>query len=286
VFAQKRLLAIHDISCFGRCSLTVALPIISAAGIETSVIPTAVLSTHTGGFTGFTFRDLTDDILPIVEHWKREGIRFDAVYTGYLGSVEQVGIILRLLEEVRTSETLVVVDPVMADGGKLYSLFPQEFPSEMRKLCAVADVIVPNLSEASLLTGLPYYPNLMTLDEVRGMLSALAAIGPKQVVLTGVRDREGVIGAACIDASDRQLHILSQHEIGVMLHGTGDVFSSVLAAALVKGRALPAACRAAVEFTVACIERTVEAHIDHRFGVNFEEGLPSLLSLIESAPAE
>ncbi|MBQ2274997.1 MAG: pyridoxal kinase, partial [Clostridia bacterium] len=131
---QKRVAAIHDISGFGKCSLTVALPIISAAGSECAVIPTAVLSTHTGGFKDFTFRDLTEDILPIAEHWRREGICFDAIYTGYLGSFEQIDLVCKVIDILRDENTLVVVDPVMADHGKLYPIFPDNFPDGMKKL--------------------------------------------------------------------------------------------------------------------------------------------------------
>ena len=145
---QKRVAAIHDISCLGRCSLTVALPIISAAGIECSVLPTAVLSTHTGGFTGFTYRDLTDDILPIADHWRELGIGFDALYTGFLGSFGQIAIVSELFERFKTDENIVLVDPVMADNGELYKIFPPDFPSGMRKLCEQATVIIPNITEA------------------------------------------------------------------------------------------------------------------------------------------
>jgi pyridoxine kinase len=163
---QKRLAAIHDISCFGKCSLTVALPIISAAGIETSVIPTAVLSTHTGGFKGYTFRDLTADLKPIAEHWSSLGLRFDAVYTGYLGSFEQLNIVSEIISLLKTADTLVIVDPVMADNGKLYASFPLNFPEGMKKLCSLADVIEPNLTEASLLLDLPYNEGPYTKDYI------------------------------------------------------------------------------------------------------------------------
>ena len=152
----KRVAAIHDISGFGKCSLTVALPIISAAGIETSVIPTAVLSTHTGGFTGFTYRDLTEDIMPIVDHWKTLDITFDGIYTGFLGSFEQVHLIEQTIDKLKTEKTVVVIDPVMADNGELYAIFSKEFPKEMAKLCKKADLLIPNLTEASLLLEEPY----------------------------------------------------------------------------------------------------------------------------------
>ncbi len=163
---QKRIVAIHDISCFGRCSLTVALPIISAFGIETSIIPTAVLSTHTGGFSDFTYRDLTDDILPIVNHWKSLGLNFDAIYTGFLGSFEQIDIIDQVFELLKTPQTLIIVDPVMADNGELYKIFPKDFPKGMKKLCQKADILIPNLTEAALLLDEPYKPGPYTKEYI------------------------------------------------------------------------------------------------------------------------
>ena len=146
---QKRIAAIHDISCVGRCSLTVALPILSAAGYETSVLPTAVLSTHTGGFTGFTYRDLTEDISPIAAHWQSLGLHFDALYSGFLGSYAQIGLISGLIDTFKKSDTLVMVDPVMADDGKYYSVYSPDMAAGMKKLCAKADIITPNLTEAA-----------------------------------------------------------------------------------------------------------------------------------------
>jgi pyridoxine kinase len=277
---QKRVAAIHDISCFGRCSLTVALPILSAAGMETSVIPTAVLSTHTGGFTGFTYRDLTDDILPIVNHWRTLGLGFDAIYTGFLGSLTQVDIIARTFDLLRDENTLVVVDPVMADYGKLYTIFPENFPDAMRKLCAKADVIVPNLTEAALLLNEPYHDGPNTKEEIDRMLRALSAIGPKRVVITGV-SLDGVnLGAASFDAAKGVTEYAFARRIDPMFHGTGDVFASALVSALLHDRTLAQAAEVAVRFTVDSIARTKASGIDNRFGVIFETGLKDLSRLI------
>ena len=149
--AQKRVAAIHDISCFGKCSLTVALPIISAAGIETAVIPTAVLSTHTGGFTGYTVRDLSEDIVPVARHWNSENIKVDAVYTGYLCSKQQIYLVLEAARLISREDTLLITDPVMADNGKLYKGFDPDYPKYMTELCANADIITPNITEAALM---------------------------------------------------------------------------------------------------------------------------------------
>ncbi|MBR7071629.1 MAG: bifunctional hydroxymethylpyrimidine kinase/phosphomethylpyrimidine kinase, partial [Clostridia bacterium] len=183
---QKRVAAIHDISCFGKCSLTVALPVLSAAGFETPVIPTAVLSTHTGGFSGYTFRDLTEDILPVAEHWKKENIQVDAVYTGYLGSKEQVGLVKSAISLIQTPNTKIFVDPVMADNGKLYGGFPNDFPKEMLQLCKMADMITPNITEACFMLGIPYRDGPYTKAYIDDLIHQLAEITHGLIVLTGV----------------------------------------------------------------------------------------------------
>jgi pyridoxine kinase len=279
---QKRILAVHDISCFGRCSLTVALPIISAAGIETTVLPTAVLSTHTGGFTGFTYRDLTPDILPVVNHWQSLGLDFDSIYTGFLGSFEQVDIVSRIFDMFKTENTLIVVDPVMADYGKLYSIFPSNFPEGMRKLCRKADVIVPNLTEAAFLLDEPYHDGPHTREEIEHILRSLSALGPEYVVVTGVSYDGIQLGSASYDANTGEFSYTGETRIEPMYHGTGDVFASALVAALLNGRTLAQASAIAVHFTVASISRTKEAATDNRFGVNFEAGLASLNDLISA----
>jgi pyridoxine kinase len=282
---QKQVAAIHDISGFGRCSLTVALPVLSAAGIQTSVIPTALLSTHTGGFEGFTYRDLSDDIVPFAEHWSRLGLKFDAIYTGFLGSPEQVGLVIEAIKMLRSEGTMVVVDPVMADFGKLYTIFDEGFPLAMRRLCDEADVIAPNLTEAALLAGAPYREGPFGQAEVKEMLSVLSSPGrPRSVVLTGVayEDDPGVIGAASLDGLTGEFAYSGDTRIEPMYHGTGDVFASVLTAALVGGAPLAKACDVAVRYTVDSIRRTKEAGSDNRFGVDFESGLSELRGRLNS----
>jgi pyridoxine kinase len=295
---KKRIAAIHDISGFGRCSLTVALPVLSAAGFETSVIPTAVLSTHTGGFSGYTYRDLTDDILPFAQHWQSLGIHFDAIYTGFLGSIAQTQIVAEAIGLIKSEDTLVIVDPAMADFGRLYSTFPADFPAAMRTLCADADVIVPNLTEAALLLDEPYSEGPFRREDTENILRRLGGImengcgdaggredgrkrAPK-VVLTGVtyEDAPAVIGAASFDATTGEFSYAGKPLIEPMYHGTGDVFASVLTAALVSGKPLAKASGIAVDFTVESIIRTKKAEADNRFGVDFEEGLAGLRSLI------
>lgn len=276
---QKRVAAIHDISCFGKCSLTVALPILSAAGIETAVIPTAVLSTHTGGFTGYTFRDLTDDILPVARHWKKEGVSVDAVYTGYLGSKEQIALVAAAIELIKKEAAVVIVDPVMADNGRLYDGFPEDFPKEMRKLCRRADIITPNITEAALMLDMPYHSEGYTEEYITEILNGLAAETGAAVVLTGVSFDDRRVGAACLQ--DGRIDYAFSERIETTYHGTGDVFSSTLVAALMNGRSLKAATQIAVNFTYSCIRRTLSEYPQVRYGVAFEPEIPNLLKYLE-----
>ncbi|MDR2420815.1 MAG: pyridoxamine kinase [Oscillospiraceae bacterium] len=277
-----RVAAIHDISCFGKCSLTVALPILSAAGIECSVIPTAVLSTHTGGFTGYTYRDLTEDIMPIFEHWRGLGLTFDAGYSGFLGSRGQLEIVSEIFREMKKDGALIVVDPVMADDGRLYSTFGADFPDGMRRLCAGADVIVPNITEAALMTGMEYRNGPYTKEYIEEMLSRLGEITPGLTVLTGVFFDEARLGAACLDVKTGEIGCALAERVPGSYHGTGDVFASVLTAGLTLKMTPLAAMRAAAEFTSAAAKRTKDAGSDTRFGVNFEAGLA--LGVFGSAP--
>jgi pyridoxine kinase len=279
---QKRVAAIHDISCFGKCSLTVALPIISAAGIEVSIIPTAILSTHTGGFTGYTFRGLTEDILPIARHWKALGLRFDAIYSGYLGSFEQLDIVSEVFDLLKTPETLIVVDPVMADHGRLYASFPETFPEGMKRLCSRADVITPNITEAALLLGLSYSEGPYERRYIDDMLRGLSRLGPKRVALTGVYFDEKKLGAASFDGRTGRTAYAFSALVEGYYHGTGDIFASALTACLLGGLTLEAALQTAVDFTAGSIRRTREAGTDVRFGVNFEAGLKEFAEKMEA----
>lgn len=276
---QKRVAAIHDISCFGKCSLTVALPIISAAGIECAGIPTAVLSTHTGGFSGYTFRDLTDDIMPVASHWKKEGLTFDAVYTGYLGSVEQIDLVCEAVDTVGTSDTLLIVDPVMADHGKLYYGFPEHFPKEMVRLCAKADIITPNITEAAYMTDMPYMAPPHSKEYIEELLLRLRKITNGKIVLTGVSYKQGEIGAACIDGENTEYVFTPL--VDAAYHGTGDIFTSTLTCGILKGKSLKESALIAAKYTAGCIKLTKEKHPEMKYGVNFEAEIPNLLKLLE-----
>lgn len=277
---QKRVAAIHDISCFGKCSLTVALPMLSAAGIETCCIPTAVLSTHTGGFSGYTYRDLTEDILPVASHWKSLSLQFDAVYTGFLGSEEQADIIDRVINEIADKDTLIMVDPVMGDDGKLYPVFSDTFPTAMKKLCTRADVIVPNMTEAFLLLHEPYRQGPYTEKEISRIVDGLATICPGQIVLTGVHFDEKTLGAATFDPKTGVKEFVLRDRVNGFYHGTGDVYAASLLSALMCGFSLHDAAAIAADYTVLSIVTTKKMDKDLRYGVNFEQNLPTLMRML------
>ena len=274
---QLRALAIHDISCIGKCSLTVALPVMSAAGIETAIIPTAVLSTHTGGFEGFTYRDLTDDIMPIVEHWKSEGMTFDAVYIGYLGSEKQIDIMKDILNEYRN--VLAVIDPVMGDNGKLYATFDENYPKLMLELCKKADVITPNITEAVLMLGEEYTHGPYTKQYVEKLITRLGAECGTNVVLTGVYFDENELGAAVWDNEKKQVSYVMAQKLSGFYHGTGDVFASSFVSAMMLGKTMSDSARIAVETVRDSIVATTVAPQQGKrcYGVNFEAALPSLI---------
>lgn len=275
---QKRVVTIQDISCLGKCSLTVALPILSAMDTEACVIPTAVLSTHTGGFSGYTFRDLTEDIAPIADHWEKEGFSFDAVYTGYLGSAEQCRLMIDFFNRFRKENTLIFVDPAMADNGKLYAGFSEDFPQQMKQVCANADVIDPNLTEACLMLG-EEYPGKTGYSEewVRSILKKLCAMGCRTAVLTGIIFSPDKQGAVAYDSKTDTYSEYFSENLPESFHGTGDVFSSALCGALVRGQSMKEALKTAVEFTVDAIRISSADPEQPRYGVRFEAALPGLI---------
>lgn len=276
---QKRVLAIHDISCIGKCSLTVALPIISASGAECSILPTSVLSTHTGGFENYTFHDLTDEVEPIVNHWKSLDLQVDAIYTGYLGSFRQIELMKMIFDEFRRDDNLICVDPVMGDGGQLYALFDEDFAKGMASLCGKADLIMPNLTEASYMTDLPYRESGYDESYIRDMFAALHDLGAKKVVLTGVSFEADKLGAA--SSEDGKITYVMNDRIEGYFHGTGDVFGSALVGALVNNKPLEEAVKIAVDYTVACIRQTKEAKTEARYGVCFEKELAAYMDMLK-----
>ena len=276
---MKRILTIQDISCFGKCSLTVALPILSAMGIETVILPTAVLSTHTL-FKGFTCRDLSDQLAPITGHWKQEGITFDAIYTGYLGTEEEIDTVTGIIEEFRNDHTLVFVDPAMGDNGKLYPAFNEHYARKNADLCAVADITDPNITEAAFLTGLPYREQY-TEDYIRELLAALAELGTKTPILTGVSLSEGKTGAMGYDAGKKEFFHYQNDRIPAAYHGTGDIFSSVLAGAFVLGIDRTEALKTAADYTALTIAETLKNPENPWYGVDFEGTIPALVETLK-----
>lgn len=272
----KKILTIQDISCVGQCSLTVALPILSACGHETCILPSAVLSTHTAGFSGFTFRDLTDDIPAITAHWKKEGIAFDGIYTGYLGSTKQVAFVKEILDTMGVEGAVRVVDPAFADNGKLYPIFDDVYVAAMRTLCPSADVLVPNITEACFLAGVEYKESYDE-DYILGLLQAVSSLGCSTIVLTGVSyapDKTGVIVY-----EDGKLSYYEHRKIAKGCHGTGDVYASAFMGALMQGKTLVEAAKIAADYTVLCIEKT-QGDPTHWYGVKFETALADLMKML------
>ena len=275
---QKKVLAINDISCVGRCSLTVALPIISAAGIECSILPTAILSTHTGGFTGYTFTDFTAEMNNIASHWKNLNINFDAIYTGFLGSKEQVDVVKNIVNKFKNENVKLIVDPAMADNGAMYGLFDLSFASEMKKLCFGADIIIPNITEACFLTNTEYQPIPHTKEFISKLILRLGELNIKSVVLTGVSYDGITLGSISFDYETGKQDYYKREIINEYFHGTGDCFASALVAAITKDKSLFEANKIAVDFTVDSILATIKyPNIDKKYGVCFEEVLGNLI---------
>lgn len=274
---MKRIITIQDVSCVGKCSLTVALPIISAAGVEAGVIPTAVLSTHTA-FPKFTFCDLTDEIQKISDTFVELDIDFDAIYTGYLGSFEQLSLVEGFIDRFG-DKAKVIIDPVMADHGQLYKGFTLEFAAAMAKLCSKADLIIPNLTEAAFMLGIPYNPDY---DEayIREVLKKLTDLGAKSAALTGISLEEGKIGMYYYDGASGEYFYYCNDYLPAAFHGTGDIYASATVGAMMRGFTVPEALSIAVDFTLLSMRKTLEDP-NHRFyGVNFEEALPYYIDRI------
>lgn len=262
----RRILTIQDISCVGQCSLTVALPILSACGLETAILPSAVLSTHTAGFSGYTFRDLTDDIPAITEHWEKEKITFDAIYTGYLGSTKQIDYVKAIIAGLLRQGGASFVDPAMADNGKLYPAFDENYVEAMKELCFAADYCLPNITEACFLTGIEYREQY---DEkyIAELLGAMKEKGAENVILTGVGYVPDKTGVVVLENGKTDYY--EHKKISKGCHGTGDVYASAFVGLFMNGRNACEAARLAADFTVACIENTQDDP-QHWYGVKFE----------------
>ncbi len=274
---MKRVLTIQDISCLGKCSLTIALPAISALGSETVILPTAVLSTHTM-FKNFTVKDLSDQIGPITNHWKSEGVEFDAIYTGYLGTIEQIDQVKEIFSSFGHEGMLRIVDPVMADNGKLYPAFDMDYVRKNTELCACADIIVPNLTEAAFMTGLEYREEY---DEqyVKDMLAALDKLGARISVLTGVSLQPGKTGVMGYDRETGEYYLYQNDKVDATFHGTGDLFSSTCVGEMMRGKSWQEAMTIAADYTARTIEVTMQNPDKPWYGVDFEATLPELIAM-------
>ena len=275
--AYKKILTIQDISCVGQCSLTVALPILSACGLEACVLPSAVLSTHTAGFSGYTFRDLTEDMPAIKDHWVKEGIRFSAIYTGYLGSTRQIDYVSDIFAATAADDCIKVVDPAMADNGNLYPGFDCDFVEAMKSLCAKADYIVPNITEACFLTGMDYRTEYdkAYIDE---LIARLQVLGCKNIILTGVGYRPGKTGIVVLENGTEKYY--EHDKLPNSCHGTGDIYAASFVGALARGKDALAAAMIAADYTMACIEETAKVE-NHWYGAAFEPVLGKLIQLLE-----
>lgn len=274
---MKRIVTLQDISCVGGCSITVALPVISAMGVECGILPTAVLSTHTM-FQTFTCKDLSDQISPISDAWEQEQITFDGIYTGYLASAGQCQQVCDFFDRFSREGSLIVVDPVMADNGTLYPAFDETFPSAMAAVCAKADIILPNLTEACLLTGTPYQT---TYDEayIQKLLQNLLALGCHTAVLTGVSFEPGRLGVAYLNQEGERFSYFTHH-CPQSYHGTGDLFASTVIGGLMRSLDLGCSLTLAADFVVACIEATSLSQPPRWYAVEFETQIPLLCKML------
>ena len=264
-----RVAAIHDLSGFGRCSLTIVMPVLSAMGVQCCPLPTAYLSTHTGGFTGNTFLDMTDAMAGAMDHWLSLALDFEAVYTGFMGNARQMGLAADFMAAV-PGGALRIVDPVMGDHGRLYRTYTPEMCRAMAGLCAAADVIVPNRTEAAFLLGEEYSALPGGREADAALVRRLSLEGRRSVVLTGVGLEEGQTGAACYDRTSGEVSFVQTEFVGRAFHGTGDLFASVLTGGLVKDKTLAEAARQAVDFTAACARHTAPQALPAREGLDFE----------------
>lgn len=273
---MKRILTIQDISCIGKCSLTAALPVLSVMGLETVVLPTMLLSAHTA-FQGVFKRDLTEIIVPVTKHWREQGIRFDSVSCGYLGSLEQIELVADLCREWKGEQAVIFLDPVMGDCGRLYSGFGMEYVGEMKKLCGEADVILPNLTEAAFLLDMDYNGLPTKWEEWKGLLVKLSGLNHGTVVLKGVGLREGRIMVLAYCAQTEEMVCCERELLPVKPSGTGDIFAAVCQGAITKGFCLQEAIELAMDFVLECIRKTMEDREGRWYGVNYEEAFPFLI---------
>ncbi len=269
---QKKIAVINDISGFGRCSLTVSIPVISKLKVQCCPVPTAILSNHTG-FPNWFFDDYTEKMPEYIDNWEKIGLKFSAVYSGFLGSERQIEMVLDFIRRFRMEETLVVVDPVMGDYGKTYSTYTPQMCSEMKKLVECADILTPNITEACILTDTPYKERWHK-EEVRVIARKLLEQGPDKVVITGIVQRSYIANYVC--TKDGEDHFLRTLRVGTQRSGTGDIFASIIAADAVNGVNFTQSVKKASNFVKKCILRSIELDVPLTDGVAFEDVLDEL----------
>ncbi|MBQ8574615.1 MAG: pyridoxamine kinase [Clostridia bacterium] len=277
---QKKIALINDISCVGRCSLTAAIPIISACGFESVPLPTGIFSAHTE-FDGFVCTDLTDKMQSFADHWKNIGIRFDAIYTGYLATKEQAETVKRFLIDFKKSDTLCIVDPVMGDNGTFYNRIDESFVGEMHFLCSMADIITPNVTEAEMIAGIDCTKPPYSADHIKDLLIKLRNLGTPKIVITGIENEDGQIGCAVYDSYTRKANMFFTPKAEGRFPGAGDVFAASLASAVMSGKEFTEAVQIAMSFTCDCVEKTALTDEPRRFGLQFEPQIYKLIKAVK-----
>ncbi len=278
----NRIVAVHDISGFGKCSLTVALPVVSATGVECACMPTALFSTHTGEFTGWTFRDLTDQMLPMARHWHSIGMPIDGIYSGYLASPAQVELLGQVIDQLATEDTLIVCDPAMADNGRYYAGLGDELCGAFRALFSRVHVVTPNITEAALLTGEEYLPAPHSPEYIDRLFNGLARLGPRVAAITGVHPSGDEIGIVVRDFSTGESFAAMSRALDGVFYGTGDIFASAFAALLVRGASAGQALEAASALVRESIVRSYHRDTPRPWGVDFEGALPAYIRRVEA----
>lgn len=276
---NRKVATIHDLSGYGRCSLAVVLPVLTVMGAQNCAIPTAYLSAHTGfqGSTHSVFLDMTAQMEGTMAHWKELEVSFQGIYSGFLGSAQQIDLLESFIDTFKTPQTLVLVDPVMGDHGKPYRTYTDEMCQKMSRLAAKADLITPNLTEAALLLGLDYRERPTTQRGFEGWIQALSLNGTRSVILTGISLEAGTLGAGCLEKGCTTPTFFSSKEERGQLSGTGDLFASVVLGYLLQGKALVESTQKAVEFVAKCMAYTNQVATPPLEGVVFEPLLHQLL---------
>ncbi len=278
---QKKIALINDISCIGRCSLTTAIPIISACGFESVPFPTGIFSAHTK-FDGYVCADLTDKMQDFADHWKNLDIKFDAIYSGYLATKEQAETVKRFLIDFKRCDTLCVIDPVMGDNGKFYKRIDESFVAEMRFLCAMADIITPNVTEAEMIASIDCTEPPYSLDHIKELLISLRNLGTQKIVITGIESEDGQIGCAVYDSITRKANMFFTPKTEGSFPGSGDIFTAALTAAVMSGKEFTDAVQIAMSFTCDCVEQTASAGTPKSFGLRFEPQIHKLIKAVKA----